>query len=181
MPPRRRCGNFPDETEDEHGAHAEFLDAYAYASFDVGERVLDLRVGSQVINWGEATFFSGINGMQNRFDASVANVPGTEVKEIFLPTGAVYAQIDLTSALALQTYYQYDWKHTILNGVGSYFSQQDYLGPGARQLLRRRARAVRPRSAASRASRTTSPATRASTAWRCATAWSRAPSWASTT
>jgi Protein of unknown function (DUF1302) len=129
--PTTPLGNFPDETEDEHGAHAEFLDAYAYASFDVGERVLDLRVGSQVINWGEATFFSGLNGMQNRFDASVANVPGTEVKEIFLPTGAVYAQIDLTSALALQTYYQYDWKHTILNGVGSYFSQQDYLGPGA--------------------------------------------------
>jgi hypothetical protein len=124
-------GDFPDETEDENGAHAEFLDAYAYASFDVAERVLDLRVGSQMINWGEATFFPGINGMQNRFDASVANVPGTEVKEIFLPTGAVYAQIDLTSSLALQTYYQYEWKHTILNGVGNYFSQQDYLGPGA--------------------------------------------------
>lgn len=129
--PATRSGDFPDETEDEHGAHAEFLDAYAYASFDVGERVLDLRLGSQMINWGEATFFPGINGMQNRFDASVANVPGTEVKEIFLPTGAVYAQLDLTSSLALQTYYQYEWRHTILNGVGSYFSQQDYLGPGA--------------------------------------------------
>jgi Protein of unknown function (DUF1302) len=129
--PATPLGDFPDETEDEQGAHAEFLDAYAYANFDIGERVLDVRVGRQVINWGEATFFPGINAMQNRFDASVANVPGTEVKEILLPTGAVYAQIDLSSALALQTYYQYEWKHTILNGVGSYFSQQDYLGPGA--------------------------------------------------
>jgi len=129
--PTTRLGRFVEETRDDYGTHAEFLDAYAYASFDVADRVLDLRVGRQVINWGEATFFAGINGMQNRFDAGVANVPGTEVKEILLPTGAVYAQIDLTSAVSLQTYYQYEWKHTILNAVQSYFSQQDYLGSGA--------------------------------------------------
>lgn len=129
--PTTRLGRFVDDVEQDHGAHAEFLDAYAYASFDVADRVLELRAGSQVINWGEATFFPGINGMQNRFDAAVASVPGTEVKEILLPTGAVYAQIDLTSALAFQTFYQYEWKHTRLNGVGTYFSQQDYLGPGA--------------------------------------------------
>ena len=129
--PTTRRGEFVDETRDDHGSHAEFLDAYAYANFGIADRVLDLRVGRQVINWGEATFFPGVNGMQNRFDAGVANVPGTEVKEILLPTGAVYAQVDLNASLALQAYYQYEWKHTILNGVGSYFSQQDYLGSGA--------------------------------------------------
>lgn len=124
-------GDFIERTRDEHGAKAELLDAYVYGGFDIGERLLDLRVGRQVINWGEATFFSGINGMQNWYDAAVANVPGTEVKEIYMPTGAVYAQIDLSSAVALQGYYQYEWKPTRLNAVGSYFSQQDFLGPGA--------------------------------------------------
>ena len=39
--------------------------------------------------------------------------------------------VGLTDALVFETYYQYEWKHTILNGVSSYFSQQDFLGPGA--------------------------------------------------
>jgi hypothetical protein len=124
-------GDFPDGTVEHHGADLDLLDAYVYGSLDVGERLLDLRLGRQVINWGEATFFPGINGMQNRFDAAAATVPGIEVKEILLPTGALYGQIDLGEALSLQAYYQYEWKRTRLNGVGSYFSQQDYLGPGA--------------------------------------------------
>jgi hypothetical protein len=128
---RTRLGDFVRRTEQEHGAKAEFLDAYVYGAFTPGGRALDLRLGRQVINWGEATFFPGINGMQNRFDASVANVPGTEVKEILLPTGAIYAQYELGDMLALEAYYQYEWLPTRLNGVGSYFSQQDYLGPGA--------------------------------------------------
>lgn len=124
-------GDFVEATRREHGARAELLDAWVYGNFSLGERSLNLRAGRQVINWGEATFFPGVNGMQNRFDASVANVPGTEVREILLPTGAVYAQFDLNAALAMEAYYQYEWRPTRLNAVGSYFSQQDYLGPGA--------------------------------------------------
>jgi hypothetical protein len=124
-------GDFPDDTQDDHGTDLGFLDAYVYGSFAIGERLLDLRLGRQVINWGEATFFPGVNGMQNRFDAGAANVPGTEVKQILLPTGAFYGQLDLSDALSVQAYYQYEWKRTRLNGVGSFFSQQDYLGPGA--------------------------------------------------
>lgn len=129
--PSTRRGDFPADTEDDHGSDLAILDAYVYGSFDIGERLLDLRLGRQVINWGEATFFPGINGMQNRFDGGAANVPGTEVKEILLPTGAFYGQIDLRSNLTLQSYYQYEWKRTRLNGVGSFFSQQDYIGVGA--------------------------------------------------
>ena len=124
-------GDFAEATRREHGAKAELLDAWVYGNFSLGERSVNLRAGRQVINWGEATFFPGVNGMQNRFDAAVANVPGTEVREILLPTGAVYAQFDLSAALAMEVYYQYEWRQTRLNGVGSYFSQQDYLGPGA--------------------------------------------------
>ena len=142
--PATRSGDFPDETEDEHGAHAEFLDAYAYASFDVGERVLDLRLGSQMINWGEATFFPGINGMQNRFDASVANVPGTEVKEIF-PAG----KKDKAAGLLVTDGF-------IRKGINARLTRNDVIV--SRTVI---------------ASLTTNPATRASTAWRCATAWSR--------
>jgi hypothetical protein len=127
---------FPKGTVDDHRTRLEMLDYYLYTSGDLpGERLYDLRLGSQVINWGEATFYQGINGLQNRIDVIAANTPGVEVKEILMPTGALYGQLDLLTDLTLEAYYQYEWKKTDLNGVGSYFSTQDFLGPAATNFL----------------------------------------------
>jgi hypothetical protein len=132
-------GDFPDGTIETHGRRVELLDAFFYGTFDiVGDRVLDLRMGSQVINWGETTIAPGINGLQNRFDQIAGNTAGAELKEIFLPTGAIYGQVDLTASLTFEAYYQYEWIETRLNGVGSYFGgtlTPDFLGPGAQNML----------------------------------------------
>jgi Protein of unknown function (DUF1302) len=129
-------GDFPAKTRDEHGSTIEFLDAFAYATWELpGERLMDLRLGRQVINWGESTFYQGINSIQNRADARAANTPGVEVKEILLPTGAIYTQLDLVGSLTLEAYYQYEWLANELNGVGSYFSTTDQIGPGANAFL----------------------------------------------
>jgi hypothetical protein len=129
-------GEFPEDTVDEHRDRVEMLDYFLYASGEIaGDHLFDIRLGSQVINWGEATFTSGINGLQNRADLIARNTPGVEVKEILLPTGALYGQVDLITDLTFEAYYQYEWKKTELNGVGSYFSDRDFLGPGARNFL----------------------------------------------
>ena len=127
---------FPDETEDAHRDRLEMLDYYAYASGELpGDRLFNVRLGSQVINWGEATFSPGINGLQSRADLIARNTPGVEVKEILLPSGALYGQLDLMPNLTLEAYYQYEWRKTELNGVGSFFSDRDFLGPGAENFL----------------------------------------------
>jgi hypothetical protein len=127
---------FPQDTVDEHRDRIEMLDYFLYASGVLpDDRYFNVRLGSQVINWGESTFTSGINGLQNRADLIARNTPGVEVKEILLPTGAIYGQVDLVPDLTLEAYYQYEWKKTELNGVGSFFSDRDFLGPGARNFL----------------------------------------------
>ncbi|MEH6591541.1 MAG: DUF1302 family protein [Halioglobus sp.] len=129
-------GDFPSKTRDEHGSVVEFLDVFVYATWELpGERLMDLRLGRQVINWGESTFYQGINSIQNRADARAANTPGVEIKEILLPTGAIYTQLDLVESLTLEAYYQYEWLANELNGVGSYFSTTDQIGPGANAFL----------------------------------------------
>jgi hypothetical protein len=129
-------GDFPSQTRDKHGDNIEFLDAFAYGTWELpGDRLMDLRVGRQVINWGESTFYQGVNSIQNRADATAANTPGVEVKEIFLPTGAIYLQLDVIANLTLESYYQYEWLENDLNGVGSYFSTTDQVGPGANAFL----------------------------------------------
>ncbi|MCB1705352.1 MAG: DUF1302 family protein [Halioglobus sp.] len=127
---------FPPGTVKEHRDRLEMLDYFLYGSRSLpGDRLLNIRLGSQVINWGEATFTAGINGLQNRADLIARNTPGVEVKEILLPTGALYGQVDVVEDLTFEAYYQYEWKKTELNGVGSYFSDRDFLGPGAVNFL----------------------------------------------
>ncbi len=127
---------FPPDTVKEHRDRLEMLDYFLYASSTLpGDRQFNVRLGSQVINWGEATFTAGINGLQNRADLIARNTPGVEVKEILLPTGALYGQVDVMSDVTFEAYYQYEWKKTELNGVGSYFSDRDFLGPGALNFL----------------------------------------------
>ena len=129
-------GEFPRQTRNQHGDTVEVLDAFAYASWDLpGDRLMDLRLGRQVINWGESTFYQGVNSIQNRADATAANTPGVEVREIFMPTGAAYLQLDVLGALTMEAYYQYEWIENDLNGVGAYFSYTDQVGPGANAFL----------------------------------------------
>ncbi len=132
-------GDFPADTVALHGRKAELLDAFVYGTFNLpGSRLFEFRVGSQVINWGETTIAPGINGLQNRIDTIAGNTAGAELREIFLPTGAVYGQLDVLSNLTAEAYYQYQWIETRLNGVGSYFGgtyTPDFVGEGSRNLL----------------------------------------------
>jgi hypothetical protein len=127
---------FPNNTVETSESHIEWLDYFAYATWELpGSRLLDLRIGRQVINWGETTFTQGINGLQNRIDVPASNNAGVEVKEILLPTGSIYGQVDLTANITFEAYYQYEWLKTELDSVGSFYSTQDMLGPGAQNFL----------------------------------------------
>ncbi len=126
---------FDERARAAHGDEAKFLDAFYYTDIPLGKYELNLRVGRQAISWGESTFYGGISAAQNRIDATVINAPGVEVKEILLPTGAIYGQFQLSGQLSFESYYQYEWIASQLNGSGAYFSTNDQLGPGARSFL----------------------------------------------
>lgn len=114
------------------GGRARLLDAYAYGTFDLGEKArLNVRLGNQVVQWGEGLFFPNIAGAQGPADATKSNLPNVEVKDILLPVGQLAAQLQLNPTVTLLGYYQYQYKPTELDPAGSYFSQADVIGPGA--------------------------------------------------
>lgn len=126
------ANEFTRDARDVAGSRSRFLDAYVYGSFQTGEQaMLNMRVGRQVVQWGESLFFPNIAGAQSPADATKANVPGVEVKDILLPVGQVLAQWQLTPSFGLSAYYQYEYKATELDPVGSYFSYADMIGPGS--------------------------------------------------
>lgn len=116
---------------DIHKSDIELLDAFLYHTFDVGERSLSLRAGRQVVSWGESLFIQGgISSAQVPLDATKANAPGVELKDIFLPVGQIYGQVDLTDTLSMGAYYQWEWEKTRIDAPGSYFNTLELLGQG---------------------------------------------------
>lgn len=110
-------------------------DAYGWARFDLGTLPFEIRVGEQVISWGESTFIqNGIN-IINPFDVSKLRVPGSEIRDALKPVGIVWAQLAVTDNATLEGYYQYDYERTLLEPEGSYFSTNDIAGDGATRLL----------------------------------------------
>lgn len=128
-------GELPRDTIAEHGRRTRLLDAFITYNFDIGEQSGAVRVGKQIISWGESTFYPGINALQNPIDAVAALAPGTEVREIFLPTSAINLKWDFTSNISTEAYYKMDWKRSTLPGVGSFLSTSDSTGPGAERVL----------------------------------------------
>ncbi|SEA70956.1 Protein of unknown function [Desulfuromusa kysingii] len=124
-----------DETLDMVGKDAELLDAYITWDFDVAQMPAQIRVGSQVLSWGESTFIqNGINVI-NPFDVSKLRVAGAELKEGLIPVGMVSASISPTENITFEGFYQYDWQEVKIDPPGSYWSTNDFAGEGGDQVM----------------------------------------------
>ncbi len=118
------------EAKDLLCADIRLLDAFFYGDWWVGDKPLTVRVGQQVISWGESTFIQhGIN-TTNPVDVTRARAPGAELKEVFIPVGMVYASLGLTQDFSISGYYQYEWERSWLPVAGSYFAGNDFAGEG---------------------------------------------------
>ena len=109
------------------GRDFEFLDAYLHGRFAVAGKTLNLRLGNQVVSWGESTFIpNGINVI-NPVNLSKLRTPGAELREAFLPTAMLWASQELTDTLSVEGFYQANWKKTRIDPKGTYFSSNDFL------------------------------------------------------
>ncbi|EGN74741.1 Protein of unknown function (DUF1302) [Idiomarina sp. A28L] len=104
------------------------LDAFYYTQFDVGTTPVDLRIGRQVLSWGESTLvFNGINSI-NPLDVNAARRPGAEVREALLPVGMVSLSVGVAPNTTVDTFVGFEWDNTKLDGCGTFFSTVDILG-----------------------------------------------------
>lgn len=135
--PFQPSGNFPnndrftEETRDEAGRDAEMLDAYVYGNWFVGDRLLSARLGRQVFNWGEGLFYRGGLNSTNPVDVAKFRLPGSEVKEVLVPLGAISVSSGITDNLTAEAFYQWEWEESSFDPVGTFFSTSDLFVPGS--------------------------------------------------
>ncbi len=123
------------DAKDRVGSRAELRDAFAWYKFHLGKQAAEIRVGRQVINWGESTFIQGGINAINPVDVSALRVPGSELRDALMPVGAALLSLKPSENTALEMYYQYDWEETKIDPVGSYFSTTDLAGAGANKVM----------------------------------------------
>ncbi len=109
---------------------ATLLDAFIYGEFDMLGMPLDVRLGRQVVSWGESTFIRGGVNNINPVDISAFRRPGAEIKEALLPVNMAFANVGLTDNLSMETFYQLEFQETVIPGCGTYFSTNDYASEG---------------------------------------------------
>jgi hypothetical protein len=118
------------------GAYVRLLDAFIYGQWDLAGHELDLRLGHQVVNWGESTFIQGgINAAINHFDVSALRVPGSELREAYLPQEILKVSFGLTDNLTAEAIGLFDWDPTQPEPVGTYFSSNDFVPRGGEEVF----------------------------------------------
>ena len=122
--------SFTRGTRHSAGRNAEILDAYVYGNWDVADMPVGVRFGKQVFNWGEGLFYRGGVNTTNPVDAGKFRLPGAEVKEVLVPVEALSFSVGLTDSLSMDAFYQFNWKESAIDPVGTYFSETDLFGEG---------------------------------------------------
>src|SRR5690554_3415157 len=117
------------------GAGIQLLDAFIYHNYFIGQNPGNVRLGRQVVSWGEGVFIqNGINSI-NPIDASAFRRPGAELKEGLLPVEMLYLSQGLTENLTVEAFYQLKWHGTVADNCGTFFSTADVAGRGCNDRL----------------------------------------------
>ena len=131
--PGQAINAFLPATRRQHGEDSELLDAFVFVKGDIAGMKATVRAGKHTLQWGESLFFgqNGIANAQGPVDvAKIMSVPGWQFKEVLLPVEQLSGSLQVADGVSLGAYVQAKWRPSRIPGVGSYFSNQDYVGTG---------------------------------------------------
>lgn len=111
-----------------NGPSAEFLDAFVWSNFHLGDAPVNVKLGRHTIVWGEGLLIGGhaISYGQAPIDGVKAvSSPGIETKEVFLPLNQISFKAQLTSKVSVFGQYFLEWKPTRVPNGGTYLMGAD--------------------------------------------------------
>jgi hypothetical protein len=112
------------------GYNISLLDAYLAMKFEMQGKPVDLRIGRQVLNWGESTFIPNGISVINAVDVARLRIPGSELREALKPVPMISASIGLSETTTLEAFYLLAFNKTDADPRGSYFSTNDFASIG---------------------------------------------------
>lgn len=124
-------GSFGDDARKDLNFKARLLDFWVSKDFTLNGERARIRVGNQVISWGESLFLPGGINQTNAMDIMRLSQPGTQLKEVFLPAPMVSFATGLGHGMNFEAYVQSRWNDNYFPPTGSYWSVVNGLGKGS--------------------------------------------------
>lgn len=113
---------------DDHGRQraakssgAMFLDSFVYHNYTLDDLQGNVRLGKQVVSWGESTFIGNSINSINPIDAAALRRPGAEVKEGLIPVNMFYMSQGLSENVTVEGFYQLEWEPSVIDNCGTFF------------------------------------------------------------
>ncbi|WP_223525344.1 DUF1302 domain-containing protein [Pseudomonas sp. A-B-26] len=113
---------------DDHGRQraakssgAMFLDSFVYHNYTIDNLQGNVRLGKQVVSWGESTFIGNSINSINPTDVAALRRPGAEVKEGLIPVNMFYMSQGLSENVTVEGFYQLEWAPSVLDNCGTFF------------------------------------------------------------
>lgn len=121
--------DLPDASENRAKQHGDITDAYVRKSF-LPDQNLSLRVGKQVISWGESTFIGQAISDVNTVDISKLRTPGSDLKDAFLGTPAIDIAYTFGENYTLEGFYLFGFDEIKVDPMGGFFATLDAIADG---------------------------------------------------
>lgn len=107
----------------------ELLDAYAFTRWQLQDLDGELRVGRQVVAWGDDDYTHALNDLY-AYDGNAYRRPGMKLEEALIPAPMIYLKQKLGSELSLDLFYQFGWEKMAVSNCGTFFSTTDVIQDG---------------------------------------------------
>ena len=98
--------------------------------FELADQPAKVKVGNQVLSWGEDIFIYGGINIINPIDLTRAHKPGVQLKEIFRPAPMASFNYGASNNLSIEGFWQFRWNAFRFDPVGTPFSTGDVVGNG---------------------------------------------------
>jgi hypothetical protein len=130
--------SYTTATRNVEGLDAHWLDGFVYGKEQIGDnQTIQLKVGRQTLTWGQALFFpnNGLAGAMAPVDVITAqNLANPQTQQILYPVGQAVLTYNI-GTYTFQGFYQFQYEHDLLQGVGGYFSSSDLFDAGGQRLI----------------------------------------------
>ncbi|GLU37626.1 hypothetical protein Pssp01_17190 [Pseudomonas sp. NBRC 100443] len=126
---------YPSDLRNRLGHGTRLLDAYVYGNREIHGMPVSLRLGRQVINWGEGIYYADGLNVANPIDVGRIALPSASLKEALLPTDMVALQVGLSDSLSVEGFYGLDWRGNEVMPTGAFLNDNDVFGKGTNGTL----------------------------------------------
>lgn len=126
---------YPSDLRNRAGHGSRLLDAFVYGSYQLDEHPLSLRLGRQVLNWGEGIYYADGLNVINPVDVGRIVLPNASLKEALLPSNMLSAQLGLSDNLSVESFYGLEWRGNQVMPTGAFLNNSDVFGKGSNGLI----------------------------------------------